>query len=71
MMGWAGLKPAGGLPRQIVNIAEADYILVFWVEAFLVDRKAQDLTSGSIRYYHQKIRLFTDYGEGQVITQIT
>lgn len=55
--------------RQIINLL-VDDTLITWVESFLVDRKAQNLTPGSIRYYRQKIKLFTDYCDRQVITRI-
>lgn len=55
--------------QQTINLG-VDYSLISWVEAFLIDRKAQHLTPGTIRYYRQKIKLFTDYCEGQVISQV-
>src|SRR5690349_135455 len=50
-----------------------DYILV-WVEAFLKERKAQNLTKGTIKYYRTNLKTFTDFLEGQeikFISQIT
>lgn len=50
-----------------------DYILV-WVESFLKERKAQNLTKNTIRYYRMTLKTFTDFLEGQevkFISQIT
>lgn len=58
------------IAQQTIEISVNDTLLS-WVEAFLIDRKAQNLTPGTIRYYRQKIKLFTDYCDGQVITRIT
>lgn len=57
------------LTQQTINL-QVDDTLILWVEAFLVDRKAQNLTPGSIKWYREKITLFTDYCDGQVITRI-
>lgn len=58
------------LTRQTTTFSAQDHLLI-WVEAFLVDRKAQNVTPGTIRYYRQKIKLFTDYCDSQVITRIS
>ena len=54
----------------ILNLSQDTHLLT-WIEAFLVDRKAQGLSQGTITFYHNKLKLFTDYCEGQLITQIT
>jgi site-specific recombinase XerD len=40
------------------------------MEAFLIDRKARGLADGTLRFYHIKLKLFTDFCETQVVTQI-
>ncbi len=50
--------------------AEEIYLLT-WVEAFLVDRKVQNVSRGTLEFYRKKLKLFTEYCEAQVITQIT
>jgi site-specific recombinase XerD len=32
-----------------------------WVDAFILDRKAQNLSPGTIQFYRVKLKLFTDY----------
>jgi site-specific recombinase XerD len=44
--------------------------LLTWISAFLVDRKAQGLSPGTLEFYHKKLKLFTDYCQAQLITQI-
>ena len=47
-----------------------DTHLLTWVGAFLIDRKAQGLSPGTLEFYHKKLKLFTDYCEAQLINQI-
>ena len=47
-----------------------DYILV-WVESFLKERKAQNLTKNTIRYYRRTLKKFTDFLEGQEVKFIS
>ncbi len=35
--------------------------LLTWIGAFLVDRKAQGLSKGTLGFYQKKFKLFTDY----------
>ncbi len=41
-----------------------------WVESFLIDRKAQNFSRGTIHTYRAKIRLWLTYCDTQVITQL-
>lgn len=50
--------------------AGQDFPLFTWAEAFIVDRKAQNLAKGTIRFYREKLQLFLAYCESQVITEI-
>ena len=50
---------------------EQDTHLLTWIEAFLIDRKAQGLSEGTLYFYQKKLKLFTDYCEAQFISQIT
>jgi integrase/recombinase XerD len=45
--------------------------LFTWVEAFLIDRKAQNLSTGTLKFYQNKLKLFLNYCEAQVISDIT
>jgi site-specific recombinase XerD len=47
-----------------------DLYLEIWVEAFLTDRKAQNMSAGTITFYIKKLRLFCDYCTTQAITRI-
>lgn len=46
-----------------------DHLLV-WVEAFLIDRRARGMAAGTLTFYSQKLKQFTDYAEGQAVTNI-
>jgi integrase/recombinase XerD len=61
------LRPDTPRTLQVSNVD--DYLLT-WLEAFLIDRKATGLADGSMRFYRQKIKLFSDYCEAQAIKQI-
>lgn len=54
--------------QQIIN--PSGKTLSGWVESFLIDRRAQNLTAGSVKYYREKIQLFTAYCDAQSITGI-
>lgn len=54
----------------ITKFAQETYLLI-WIDAFLVYRKAQGLSEGTLSFYQKKLRLFTDYCDSQIITQIT
>jgi site-specific recombinase XerD len=47
-----------------------DYLLV-WIDAFLVDRKAQNVSRATLEFYRTKLKLFTDYCEGQQVKQVS
>ena len=47
-----------------------DDYLPTWMEGFLIDRKARGLAGGTLRFYCIKLKLFTDFCETQVFTQI-
>jgi len=50
--------------------AQDDYLFT-WAEAFLIDRKAQNMSKGTLEFYKKKIKYFNDYCETQAVTQIT
>lgn len=55
--------------NQWINLKE-DYLLV-WIDAFLKDRQAQNLSRGTIEFYRKKLRGFTTFCEAQAVTQIS
>ena len=59
------VETQGTIPNTLVD----DYLLT-WMEAFLIDRKARGLADGTLRFYRIKLKLFTDFCETQVVTQI-
>ena len=52
----------------IVN--NEDTYLLTWIDAFLVDRKAQGFSKGTIYFYKKKLELFTKFCDGQIIKHI-
>jgi integrase/recombinase XerD len=48
-----------------------DTDLLIWAEAFLIDRKAQNLSKGTLKFYQNKLKIFLDYCHGQLISDIT
>jgi hypothetical protein len=53
------------LQASIVN----NYLLT-WLEAFLIDCKSEGVAVGTMRFYRQKIKLFSDFCQGQEAKQI-
>jgi integrase/recombinase XerD len=41
-----------------------------WVEAFLIDRKVQNVSEGTLSFYRKKLKVFIGFCEAQVITNI-
>jgi site-specific recombinase XerD len=56
-------------PRTIQLSGVDDYFLN-WLEAFLIDRKASGVADGTLRFYRQKIKLFSNYCDALTVKQI-
>ena len=56
--------------RTLIKINQETNLLI-WIEAFLIDRKAQNLSSGTLKFYQNKLRLFANYCDSQIISDIT
>jgi len=57
--------------QRIITKFSQDTYLLSWMNGFLLDRKAQNMSKGTLVFYQKKLKLFTDYCSAQVITQIT
>jgi integrase/recombinase XerD len=55
---------------RTLQVSNVDDYLLNWLEAFLIDRKAAGVAAGTLRFYRQKIKLFSDYCDGQAVKQI-
>lgn len=55
--------------RTITKFQQDTHILT-WIEAFLIDRKARGLSSGTINFYNKKLNLFIDWCDTQLISDI-
>ncbi len=55
--------------RTIKNSVCEEYLWT-WMEAFLIDRKANGLAEGSLYFYRTKLQKFSDYCEAQAVKQI-
>jgi site-specific recombinase XerD len=55
--------------RTISTYLQDDYLLV-WIEAFLIDRKAQNMSRGTLGFYQCKLKNFTDFCESKVVKNI-
>ena len=56
--------------QRTLQVSSVDDYLLTWLEAFLIDRKAAGVAEGTLRFYHQKIKLFSDYCDAQAVKQI-
>jgi len=55
---------------RTIQVSTVDDYLLNWLEAFLIDRKAAGVATGTLRFYRQKIKLFSDYCDAQAVKQI-
>ena len=53
-----------------LKLTPFDYCLEQWVEAFLIDRKAANLSAGTLHFYRIKLGLFLRFCESQLIGQV-
>jgi site-specific recombinase XerD len=53
--------------HMIINKLTADYLPV-WLEAFLIDRRSQNLSPNTIRYYRMHLEKFSTYCEDQAVS---
>jgi site-specific recombinase XerD len=56
--------------QRTLQVSNVDDYLFTWLEAFLIDRKAVGVAAGTLRFYRQKIKLFSDYCDAQAVKQI-
>lgn len=56
--------------QRTLQVSNVDDYLLTWLEAFLIDRKAAGVAQGTLRFYRQKIKLFSDYCDAQAVKQI-
>ena len=54
----------------IDKISQECYLLIA-INAFLVDRKAQNMTVGTVYFYRMKLKLFSDFCQSQLIKSIS
>jgi len=57
------------LTQWPISVLEDDFLLI-WIDAFLVDRRAQNFSKGTLYFYEKKLQLFTRYCDSQAITRI-
>ena len=53
-----------------IKVLSEEYFLTIAVNAFLIDRKAQNLAASTGKFYRAKLKLFCDYCDSQMITVI-
>jgi len=51
------------------RITQDDYIIT-WLDGFLIDRKSQNLSTGTIGFYREKLNRFVSYADSQLIKHI-
>lgn len=54
---------------QRIFLEQQTYIPIL-IKSFLTDRKASGLTPGTLKFYKEKLSIFTNYCEAQAITQL-
>ena len=47
-----------------------DDYLIIWIESFLRDRRAQNMSPGTLEFYRKKLTTYTEYAGGVLITRI-
>lgn len=59
-----------GSVHTLTQLQQQDEYLDAWIEAFLFDRKAQNMAPGTLQYYRVKLKTFTQYCDGRAITRM-
>jgi integrase/recombinase XerD len=54
--------------QSIIQNSFQEDLIINWVKAFLMDRKAQNLSRGTLYFYRTKLQLFTNFCDSQGIT---
>lgn len=57
-------------PLQVHQGCAQETHLLTWIEAFLLDRKAQNMAKGTLEFYCKKLCLFMEFCDSQAVTQI-
>ena len=58
------------LNQRTINIFGNDDLLQTWLEAFIIDRKIQNMSIGTIEYYEDKLALFHAFCEESSLLRI-
>jgi len=56
--------------QRIKNPLCLDTYLETWIEGFLFDRKAQNVTKGTLNFYRAQFSLFLKFCDTQLLTKI-
>jgi site-specific recombinase XerD len=56
--------------QGIITLSQTEYLPIL-IESFLIDRKAQGLSSETILFYQKKLKYFIKFCEGQAVMQIS
>lgn len=60
-----------GLRQGSTGVLTNDDYLETWLDAFLFDRKAQNMTEGTLQFYRVKLKTFASYCEAQAISRVS
>jgi len=64
------MNKTGFRPRGTTLGFDQENSLTLWAEAFLNERRAQNLSPGSITFYTKKLKVFLDYCSAQAVTAV-
>jgi len=65
------MRQTAFVSQLTLNLSDHDVHLATWVEGFIVDRTARGLSRKTIQFYSERLRLFMNYCDAQVITKIS
>jgi site-specific recombinase XerD len=58
------------IAQGIIKEYTLDTYLLTWIEAFLFDRKVQNLAKGTLDFYRRHLNLFIKFCDSQMVTQV-
>jgi hypothetical protein len=58
------------LKQRIILKIGQEYDLLICIDAFLIDRKSQNLSKRTIEFYLDKLKKFTEFCDSQLLTNI-
>ncbi|MFC2065227.1 tyrosine-type recombinase/integrase [Chloroflexota bacterium] len=58
------------IEQGIITVLEYETYIPILIDSFIIDRRAQNLSKGTIRFYQKKLKYFTDFCDSQAVNDL-